>query len=83
MDRNQELLAALRNAKIRQPSLFAAGDEDVVITMYRPFFDLLEQTMPGLTQKRLIPGVGHWVQQEAPEEVNGLLVDFLQRQQQP
>jgi pimeloyl-ACP methyl ester carboxylesterase len=77
MDRSQELLAALQNAKIRQPSLFIAGEKDVVITMYRPFFDALEQTMPGLTGKHLLAGVGHWVQQEAAEEVNRLLLAFL------
>jgi pimeloyl-ACP methyl ester carboxylesterase len=25
----------------------------------------------------LLPGAGHWIQQERPEEVNRLLVDFL------
>jgi pimeloyl-ACP methyl ester carboxylesterase len=25
----------------------------------------------------LIPGIGHWVQQEAPEEVNQAMLDFL------
>jgi pimeloyl-ACP methyl ester carboxylesterase len=77
MDRNHELLAALQKAVIRQPSLFIAGEKDVVITMYRPFYDALKQTMPGLIEKHLIPGVGHWVQQEAPEQVNRLLLAFL------
>jgi pimeloyl-ACP methyl ester carboxylesterase len=25
----------------------------------------------------LLPNTGHWVQQERPEEVNALLLDFL------
>jgi pimeloyl-ACP methyl ester carboxylesterase len=33
--------------------------------------------MPGLRTKVLLPGVGHWVQQERPAEVNRLLLDFL------
>ena len=26
---------------------------------------------------RLVPGIGHWTQQEAPEAVNGALLEFL------
>jgi pimeloyl-ACP methyl ester carboxylesterase len=28
---------------------------------------------------QLLPGAGHWVQQEQPEAVSRLLVDFVQR----
>jgi pimeloyl-ACP methyl ester carboxylesterase len=74
MDRSRAFLAG---AKIQQPSVFLAGQEDLVVTMYRQDFDRLEQTMPGLTTKVLIPGAGHWVQQEKPEEVNFHLLRFL------
>ena len=77
MDRDRELLAFLAGAKIAQPSAFVAGEEDLVIAMYRGDFDSLEQTMPGLTAKTLIPGAGHWVQQEKPAEVNRHLRRFL------
>ena len=77
MDRDRELLAFLAGSKIVQPSLFVAGEEDVVISMYRADYDALEQTMPGLTSKILIPGAGHWVQQEKPDAVNQHLCQFL------
>jgi pimeloyl-ACP methyl ester carboxylesterase len=77
MDRDRELLGFLAGAKICQPSMFLAGAEDMVVEMYRRDFDLLEQTMPGLTAKTLIAGAGHWVQQEKPEEVNRRLLQFL------
>jgi pimeloyl-ACP methyl ester carboxylesterase len=77
MDRNRELLGFLAGAKICQPSMFMAGAEDGVIEMYRRDFDLLEQTMPGLTAKTLIAGAGHWVQQEKPVEVSRQLRQFL------
>lgn len=77
MDRSRELLAFLAGSKIRQPSTFIAGEEDLVIAMYRRDFDLLEQTMPGLTAKTLIRGAGHWVQQEKPEAVSDHLLRFL------
>ncbi|HLK69442.1 MAG TPA: alpha/beta hydrolase [Bryobacteraceae bacterium] len=77
MDRDRELLAFLAGARIQQPSVFLAGEEDLVIQMYRRDFDILEQTMPGLTAKSLIAGAGHWVQQEKAEEVNQHLLGFL------
>lgn len=78
IDRNWKLLTQiLSGAKIRQPSLFIAGEFDGVITMYRQAFDSLEENMPGLRKKVLVPGAGHWIQQERPNEVNDLLIEFL------
>jgi pimeloyl-ACP methyl ester carboxylesterase len=77
IDRNWELTGFLSGAKIRQPSLFVAGEFDVVITMYRQGFDSLEEAMPGLRKKVLVPGAGYWIQQERPTEVNDLLIEFL------
>jgi len=77
IDRNWELTPFLSEAKIHQPSLFIAGELDGVITMSRPAFDNLENTVPDLKKKVLIPGAGHWVQQERPQEVNDLLIEFL------
>lgn len=77
LDRNWERTAFLSGAKIRQPTLFAAGERDAVVAMYRGTYDALGATVPGLRSNTLLPGVGHWVQQERPGEVNRLLLDFL------
>jgi pimeloyl-ACP methyl ester carboxylesterase len=77
LDRDRELLAFLAGSKIEQPSLFVAGSEDTVVSFYQAAFEELEQTMPRLHRKALVPGAGHWVQQEKPAEVNRLLIDFL------
>jgi pimeloyl-ACP methyl ester carboxylesterase len=77
IDRNWELTPFLSGATIHQPSLFVAGESDAVVTMYRQAFDSLEETMPGLRKKVLVPGAGHWIQQERPNEVNDLLMEFL------
>jgi pimeloyl-ACP methyl ester carboxylesterase len=77
IDRNWELTPFLSEAKIHQPSLFIAGELDGVIVMSRAAFDNLESAVPDLRQKILIPGAGHWVQQERPHEVNDALIDFL------
>jgi pimeloyl-ACP methyl ester carboxylesterase len=77
IDRNRGLTPFLNGAKIHQPALFAAGELDGVILMYRQPYDSLETNMPKLKKKVLIPGAGHWVQQERPEEINKLLLEFL------
>lgn len=80
IDRLWEANAVFSGAKIRQPSLFVAGEHDTVVRdMYAGAFNALEETMPGLTKKVLLPGAGHWVQQERPAEVTGLMLDFLRQ----
>lgn len=77
IDRNWELTPFLSGAKIRQPSLFIAGEFDGVIAMNHRAFERLEENMPALQGKILLPGAGHWIQQERPQEVNRRLLDFL------
>jgi pimeloyl-ACP methyl ester carboxylesterase len=77
MDRWWELTPFLSGAKLCQPALFVAGEVDAVITMYREAFDAMEETVPNLRKKVLLPGAGHWIQQERPAEVNKLLIEFL------
>ncbi len=77
LDKNSELACFMAGQKLIQPMLFIAGEEDAVITMYRDGYDNLEQVVPNLTKKVLLPAAGHWVQQERPEAVNELLVEFV------
>lgn len=79
LHRNWELLAAFADAPIRQPSLFVAGERDGVLQIpgLRSAVDHLERALPGLRRKALIPGAGHWVQQEQPAAVLELLFKFL------
>jgi pimeloyl-ACP methyl ester carboxylesterase len=77
IDRNWGLTPFLSGAQISQPSLFIAGERDSVITFSRAAYDVLEAALPNLSRKILIPGAGHWIQQERPQEVNNLIIDFL------
>ena len=76
IDHNWALTAAFDRMKIEQPALFVAGDRDVV-----PFSDEAEQRMrevvTDLRKVVVLPGIGHWTQQEAPEAVNEALLGFL------
>jgi epoxide hydrolase A/B len=76
-DRNWEITAFLDGAKLRQPSVFAAGDQDVVGKMIQGAYDSAGAFMPNLKKKVIIPGGGHWIQQERPKEINAILIEFL------
>ncbi len=81
IDRNWELSAPWHGAKIRQPALFIAGDRDAVIAgpMGARALAAMPEHVPGLTRTLILPGAGHWVQQERAAEVSTALVDFLAR----
>jgi pimeloyl-ACP methyl ester carboxylesterase len=63
------------------PSIFIAGKSDWG-TYQRPgnFERMQEHVCTRMLGCHLIDGAGHWVQQEQPEQVSALLIEFLQRQ---
>ena len=63
------------------PSMFIAGKSDWG-TYQRPGnFERMQSTaFIRMLGCHLIDGAGHWVQQEQPEHVSSLLIDFLRRQ---
>ena len=77
IDRNWEMTPFLDGAKIIRPTVFAAGDRDIVMDMADDGYKNLESHVANLYKKHLIPGAGHWIQQERPKEINQLLIDFL------
>ena len=78
VDRNWALTSFLDGAKLPQPTLFLAGDRDGVLGFWGEEVDAMERNVPNLVKKVILPGAGHWTQQERPAEVNRLLLEFLQ-----
>lgn len=79
IDRNWELLAAWKGAKVTVPALYVAGDRDLVVA-FRGMDQLLpalKQFVPDLRQTIMLPGCGHWTQQERASEVNVAMLAFL------
>ena len=75
MDRDWEELPQLAGAKIQQPSLFIAGERDPVAAFTNAA--ALSDHVPNLRNVVMLPGCGHWTQQERPTEVNAALIEFL------
>lgn len=79
--RNWELTAPWYGAALTVPSMFACGTEDQVYSrpgMAAAIDQLRYTTMPGLVKTVILAGCGHWIQQERPDAVSDLLVDFLE-----
>jgi pimeloyl-ACP methyl ester carboxylesterase len=77
--RNARLTAPWRGEPIRQPALFIAGAEDGVMHFpaSKAQLEAYPRTLPGCRGVHILPGAGHWIQQERPEEVSSLLIAFL------
>jgi pimeloyl-ACP methyl ester carboxylesterase len=62
---------------ITGPSLFIGGERDGPTIWGQRAIARFPQTLPGLRGSHILPGCGHWVQQERVEEVNDILIDWL------
>jgi pimeloyl-ACP methyl ester carboxylesterase len=79
IDRNWELMAPYAGARVTVPALYVAGDQDLVVH-FRGMDQLLpnlKKFVPELRQTIMLPGCGHWTQQERPKEVNDAIIAFL------
>jgi epoxide hydrolase A/B len=79
IDRNWELLAPFAGAPVTVPALYVAGDRDLVVAFpgMEQLLPNLKRFVPELRKTVMLPGCGHWTQQERPAEVNAAMVEFL------
>jgi pimeloyl-ACP methyl ester carboxylesterase len=77
--RDFTLLPELSERKIEQPALFIVGDRDPVLRFIPGvnLMDVMDKWYTDLREKVLIPGAGHWIQQERPQETNEAMLRFL------
>jgi pimeloyl-ACP methyl ester carboxylesterase len=75
IDRNWELTESVATRHVEQPALFLTGERDPV-RRFMPA-EAMRGWVDDLRAEVLVPGAGHWVQQQAPEAVNAALLDFL------
>jgi pimeloyl-ACP methyl ester carboxylesterase len=78
--RDFEYLQQFKDRMIEQPAFFIAGDRDGAFNMFGAAADpiaVMRAVVPNLEGGHVLPGCGHWTQQERPAEVNALLVPWL------
>ena len=76
-----EWLRAWQGKRIEQPCLFIGGTRDPATTLFGAVADpvAMMRVFAPRAEGHVLEGVGHWTQQERPQEVNALLIDWLKR----
>jgi pimeloyl-ACP methyl ester carboxylesterase len=79
--RDFHYMQRFKDRRIEQPAFFIAGDRDIAYNMFGSKIDPIESMrrfVPNLEGAHLLPGCGHWTQQERPIEVNARLIPWLE-----
>ena len=79
IDHNWRTAAAWAPGHVQVPAAFMIGTADVAWALFKDngVIDSQVDRVPNLLELRVLDGVGHWIAQEAPEEVNDLILTFL------
>ena len=81
--RDWEHMSGIPDRIVKQPSLFIVGERDLVLKMFggskEAAFERMAANAADHRGSHLIPKIGHWTQQEAPDETTGILIDWLAR----
>ncbi len=77
IDLNWSLTAFMQGKTIDQPSLFLVGERDPVRCYAGQHETGLSKWLTDLRGQTVLPGAGHWLQQERPEEISAALLAFL------
>jgi pimeloyl-ACP methyl ester carboxylesterase len=77
IDRDWQDLQPWRGQPIGVPSLFIGGEKDGPTMWGKRAIARFPETLPDLRGSHILPGCGHWLQQERPGDVNRILVDWL------
>jgi pimeloyl-ACP methyl ester carboxylesterase len=75
-DSQPAILGPFVGTTITAPAMYISGENDR-IAANPPALQKFPTSLPGLRGVHVLPGAGHWIQQERPEQVNDALVAFL------
>lgn len=79
--RDFEYMSTIPDRVIHQPSLFIVGEADLVLKMFggsaEAAFERMAANASDHRGSHMIPNIGHWTQQEAPNETTRLIIDWL------
>ncbi|MDA2944223.1 MAG: alpha/beta hydrolase [Actinomycetota bacterium] len=77
LDANHEIFTPIGATPLTMPTFFIAGDLDPVILGRPGYVERMDDDLPNHRDTVLLPGIGHWVQQEDPDGFNRVLLGWL------
>ncbi|MGH7104340.1 MAG: alpha/beta fold hydrolase [Acetobacteraceae bacterium] len=77
VDRGWELMAPFAGAAVTVPALYIAGDRDFVATVNSQSIARQSAMVPRLRPVIMLPGCGHWTEQERAPAVSAAMINFL------
>lgn len=61
------------------PAMFLGGEFDIGTLWGRTAIARARERIPGYLGTHILPGCGHWIQQERPAQTNAVLLEFLEQ----
>jgi pimeloyl-ACP methyl ester carboxylesterase len=77
VDLSWEELAPWEGKPVRVPAAFLGGQYDAPTYWGREAIERASEYLPELVWQKILPGSGHWMQQEKPAETTEAILDFL------
>lgn len=77
IDRSWELLGPVAGEGVAAPALYIAGDQDFVASVNGAYIGKQQALVPKLGPPLILPGCGHWTEQERAPEVTAAMIGFL------
>ncbi len=78
LERDYPRLRSIYRSTLVQPALFIGGEDEAAVRFGS--LEPMRRALPRLDKVLVLPGCGHWVQQERSEVVSSELIAFLNRQ---
>ena len=72
-----EDLASMGDSPLQVPATLILGDLDICYGWGQEAISSAPERIPNYRGTHLLGGCGHWTQQERPEDVNRLLIEFF------
>jgi pimeloyl-ACP methyl ester carboxylesterase len=79
IDRGWELMAAFDGASVTVPALHMLGERDFLAVAFQQAIAKQSIFVPKLRPTVMLPGCGHWTQQERAADVNAAIIGFLRQ----
>jgi pimeloyl-ACP methyl ester carboxylesterase len=79
IDRSWELLAAFDGVPVTVPALYIVGERDMLLAAFQQAIARQQSFVAKLRPALIVPGCGHWTQQERPSEVSAAMIDFVRQ----